>query len=54
MIKFIKSPTAIFKLAYFPGDEVSLTKEREKELIDKGYAVEVKKQVKKAVKKTKK
>ena len=50
-IRFIKSPTGRFKLAYSAGNEVDLKdKDKEDILIKEGYAVYVK-PVKKATKK---
>lgn len=41
MIQFVKSPVGQFYLAYAIGETASLSGELEKELIDKGYAVEI-------------
>lgn len=39
-IKFTKSPTAVFKLAYFEGDVVDMPDKQAEMLIEAGYAVE--------------
>lgn len=49
-VKFLKSPTAIYKLAYFPGDVADI-KDKEKclKMIEAGVAEEVKAVKKKKV-----
>ena len=41
MIQFVKSPVGQYYLAYAIGDTASFKGELEKELIEKGYAIEV-------------
>lgn len=42
-VKFIVSPTGTFKLAYSVGEEGTFEAKQADELIEAGYAVEVKK-----------
>lgn len=37
-IRFLKSPTGVFNLAYFPGDEVDIDSEKAKLLVDGEFA----------------
>lgn len=37
-VKFIKSPTGMFKLAYIPGEIATFEKKQADELIEMGYA----------------
>lgn len=45
-VKFVKSPTAAFKLAYSAGEEADVKKTLGEELIADGYAIEVKSKAK--------
>ena len=47
-VRFLKSPTALFKLAYFPGDEVDI---KDKALCQKMIDAEVAEEVKTVKKK---
>ena len=40
-IKFIKSPTGAFNLAYFPGETADMPDHQAQELIESGYAEQV-------------
>lgn len=41
MIQFVKSPVGSFYLGYAIGETASLTGGLEKELVEKGYAIEI-------------
>lgn len=49
-IKFLKSPTGLFKLAYSKDNEADVNDDLAKKIIAKGYAIEIDEPVKKTVK----